>query len=102
MDLKEIKHTIHAHRAELEALGVERLSVFGSTSRGERTPQSDVDIAVMLAPAPMQGAFAYVAQIEAINDKLEQLLRTRVDVVSEPVRKPSLQAAIEQDRVRVY
>lgn len=36
--------------AELRALGVSRLAVFGSIARGEARPDSDVDILVQFSP----------------------------------------------------
>ena len=36
------------NKANLRALGLARLSLFGSTARGEASPESDVDLAVTL------------------------------------------------------
>ena len=36
------------NKANLRALGLARLSLFGSTARGEASPESDVDLAMTL------------------------------------------------------
>ena len=62
--------TLKAHEAELRALGVQRLSLFGSLARGEAGPESDVDLAVMLDPERKIGLFRYVALQEQLEDML--------------------------------
>jgi len=48
----EIIETLHQHMPDIRAFGVARLAVFGSVSRGEETPDSDVDVLVEFeAPA---------------------------------------------------
>ena len=39
---------LESNQASLRALGLARLSLFGSTARGEASPESDVDLAVTL------------------------------------------------------
>ena len=39
---------LERNKASLRALGLARLSLFGSTARGEASPESDVDLAVTL------------------------------------------------------
>lgn len=89
---------LKAHEAELRALGVERLSLFGSTARGEEGPNSDVDLAARFASEAKIGGFAFVA----IADRIEAILRTKVDLVAEPARKARMQQQIDRDRVCVF
>ena len=98
MDKDQAIRTLKAHEAELRALGVQRLSLFGSLARGEAGPESDVDLAVTLDPERKIGLFRYVA----LQEHLADMLGRKVDVVSEPATKPRLQARIEQDRVHVF
>jgi hypothetical protein len=42
--------TIRAHEAELRALGVEKLWLFGSLARGDARPDSDVDVLIDIVP----------------------------------------------------
>ena len=102
MDRNTVVQILLTHRAELEQLGVKSLSVFGSTSRGEQTPQSDVDLAIALDSEWTPKGLAAIGRLMLIEAKLCQALNARVDVVPEPARKPAVQAAIERDRLRVY
>lgn len=90
--------TLRAHREELEALGIEGLSLFGSVVRGDARPDSDVDIALTVSPERALTLF----DVGGIQDRLERLLGTKTDVVLEPVKKPALQREIDRDRVRVF
>ena len=89
---------LKAHEAELRALGVERLSLFGSTARGEEGSQSDVDLAARFASVAQVGMFQYAK----IADRLEEILTVKVDLVAEPARKARMQIAIDRDRVDVF
>lgn len=102
MDRNFVKQALLAHRAELEQLGVEHVSVFGSVSRGDGARHSDIDIAVMLDPLRTPRGFSYISRLDAIEAKLRGMLGAPVDVIAEPARKPDIQAAIERDRFRVY
>jgi uncharacterized protein len=102
MNREKVAHILLHHRAELERLGVRSLSLFGSTSRGEQTDQSDVDLAITLDPEQTPQGLAAISRLVLIETKLCQALGTHVDVVPEPARKPAVQAAIERDRFRVY
>ncbi len=62
----------------LRAYGVKKASVFGSVSRGDARPDSDVDLLVELGPGPM-GIFKYMELI----GKLEDRLGKKVDLVTE-------------------
>jgi predicted nucleotidyltransferase len=98
MDRDSAIRTLKAHEAELRALGVKRLSLFGSLARGEAGPESDVDLAVTLDPERKIGLFRYAA----LREQLADMLGREVDMVSEPVSKARLQARIDQDRVHVF
>ena len=102
MDRNTVVQILLTHRAELEQLGVTSLSVFGSTSRGEQTPQSDVDLAITFDSERTPKGLAAIGRLTLIETKLCQALGAPIDVVPEPARKPAVQAAIERDRLRVY
>jgi len=57
--------------------GIARLNVFGSITRGEAGPNSDIDVLYELAPGSRLGW-----DIEDLADELSQLLSHRVDLVS--------------------
>lgn len=97
--LAEVLAVLRAHEAELRARGVTRLSVFGSTARGEAGPDSDVDLAAVVDPAARIG----IVEIDRLEEWCASLLTKEVDLITEPQRwKPRLQAEIETDRVVAF
>ena len=89
---------LKAHEAELRALGVVALSLFGSVARDEAGPASDVDVAVRLDHARKLDLLDFAA----INLRLSDLLGAKVDLISEPARKVRFQAQIDRDRVHAF
>lgn len=73
--------------------GVRVLGVFGSVARGEDRADSDVDLLVEL-PDNM-GLFA----IARVQNELEELLGTPVDLIPEAGLKPGVRRAVECDLV---
>jgi hypothetical protein len=69
---------IQAHLAELLALGVRRLGVFGSYARGEERDDSDVDVYVEFDDAKRT-----YDNFFALHERLEKLLGRRVDLVTD-------------------
>lgn len=61
----------------LDSYGVEYAGVFGSVSRGEDRPESDVDI--LIRPGKPMGMFLYMELIGAI----EKSLGRKVDLITE-------------------
>jgi predicted nucleotidyltransferase len=98
MDRQAIVRRLSGDKAQLQALGLKRLSLFGSTARGEASASSDVDIAVTLDEAAHIDLFRFAA----ISQRLSQMLGAPVDLVAEPVRSSRMQAEIDRDRLRVY
>ena len=66
-----------AAEAEIRALGVNRLALFGSVLRGEARPDSDVDILVEFSP----GAKTFDRFLE-LSELLEDRLERRVELVT--------------------
>jgi predicted nucleotidyltransferase len=87
---------ITAAWAELEALGVEHLDVFGSEARGEATPESDVDVIVHLRRPSLRG-------LVAVRDRLTALLGRRVDVLTPAavMQRPRLRERVLREAIRV-
>lgn len=98
LDRNRIIERLRAHEAELKALGIEHLSLFGSVARGEAGSGSDVDLAVRLDHARGIDLLDFAE----INLRLGDLLGAKVDLVSEPARKPDFQAEIDRDRVHAF
>jgi predicted nucleotidyltransferase len=80
----------------LERHGVAYAAVFGSVSRGEDRPQSDVDILIRLG-RPM-GMFGYMRMI---ND-LEAILKKKVDVVTEQSLNVHVRPYVLPDLKTIY
>lgn len=74
MSIADIQNKI---QPVLKLYGVTYAGIFGSVSRGEDRPDSDIDILVRLGK-PM-GMFSYMNLIKAI----EELLGRKVDIVTE-------------------
>ncbi len=89
---------LRAHEAELRALGVERLSLFGSTARDDASERSDVDLAVSFSSDAKAGLFKYAI----ISDQLQRIMGCAIDLVCEPAAKPRVQAGIDKDRAHVF
>jgi predicted nucleotidyltransferase len=98
MDRDSAIRTLRAHEAELRALGVQRLSLFGSLARGEAGPDSDVDLAAEFDPEACVGMIKY----GLIDQRLRQLLGRNIDLLGEPARGVRMQAQIDRDRVHVF
>jgi uncharacterized protein len=98
MDRDAVVERLRAHEAELKAMGVARLSLFGSVARGEAGPDSDVDVAAEFDRNRPFGIFQFV-ELEA---RLAELLGTKVDLVGEPIAKARFLARVDRDRVHVF
>ena len=79
-----------------QTYGVKRASVFGSVSRGDDKPDSDVDLLVKLGK-PM-GMFLYMDLI----DKMEEKLGKKVDLVTEDNLSKFLKPFITRDLKIIY
>lgn len=83
---------IETHRTELLALahrrGVTGVRIFGSMSRGDGSDSSDVDLLVTLAPGTSALALGGLL-LDA-----QELLRRRVDVVTEASLHPALRERV--------
>jgi predicted nucleotidyltransferase len=98
MDRQTVLHRLNSNKDRLQALGLKRLSLFGSTARGEAGTASDVDLAVELD----EGAHIDLFRFAAISEQVSRILDMPVDLVAEPARNSRLQARIERDRLRVF
>lgn len=84
---REILDTLTPHRAQLEALGVRTLGLFGSYRRGTPHAGSDIDFLVTLRRPSFHD---YVAT----KDFLEHLFGRDVDLVLEDSLKPRIRPNI--------
>ena len=94
MSIEEVKEKISPI---LRAYGIKKASVFGSVSRGDDRPDSDVDLLVELGPGPM-GLIEYIGFIR----KLEDVLGKDVDLVTEGNINRHLEPYIRPDLKKIY
>ena len=90
--------TLRAHEQEIKAAGVVRLSLFGSTVRGEDRPDSDIDLLA---------AFDETRQISlmdvvGIENQLADLLGRPVELVEEGTLKPRVKKSVDAEAVRAF
>lgn len=80
----------------LERYGVRYAGVFGSVARGEHTPDSDVDVLVVLKqPVSLLKFFA-------LNDELETALGCKVDLVTRESLNPRVKPFALREIQTVY
>ena len=98
MDRATALTLLKAHEAELRAMGVVGLSLFGSVARDEAGPDSDVDLAAALDRSRPIGLLEFAA----IRQRVEDMLGVPVDMISEPIEKERLRRRFDLDRVVVF
>ena len=90
--------TVHTIQEYFRQKPIERAWLFGSFSRMEERPDSDIDILVDLDPTARLGLLTYAGMI----NELEHLLKRKVDMVATGSIKPFAQETINQDKVLIY
>jgi hypothetical protein len=91
---------LKSHQSELAALGVDRLSLFGSVARDTAGGSSDVDVVVDSPDGQPLGLF----RLARVADALEHILGRRVDVISRAglEHTKTLKGAIAPDLLDVF
>ena len=90
--------TLHTIQDFFRQAPVERAWLFGSFSRMEETPDSDIDILVDLDASVHLGLLQYAGMI----NQLEGLLSRKVDMITNGTIKPFARESIQRDKVLVY
>ena len=102
MNREQILSRLRAHEAELHAVGVLSVSLFGSAARGENLVDSDVDVAVRLGEQFSKPGLDFFSRLDALQTQLSEILGCQVDVVEEPVRRDRVQRRIDADRTVAF
>jgi len=93
--LEELKEIINSHKKELEdKYYVKSIAIFGSYTRNEQTPESDVDILVEFSK-PVGLLFIHLA------DYLEEILGVKVDLITPEAIKPNRRRYILEELIYV-
>lgn len=90
--------TNHIIRTYFASQPVDKAWLFGSCSRGEDTPESDIDILVCFTPGATIGLLAYARMIR----ELGELLQCKVDLVEEGTLLPFAANSVEHDKILIY
>ena len=98
MDHRSIIATLQTHEAELRALGVQRLGLFGSFARGDARTSSDIDLLSALDES-MQLSLLDIIHIE---NHLSDILGRKVDLVDEGSLDPRIRPAVQKTLVHAF
>jgi uncharacterized protein len=98
MDRAEAITTLKERADTIRAMGVTSLYVFGSTIRGEASPDSDLDLFIDYDADSKFNAFDLVG----IKQFLQQELGVDVDITTRDGLHPMLRADIERSALRVF
>ena len=96
MKLEQAIRIINRHKKDLSIRGVNSLSIFGSTVKGETTSSSDVDI--LIDYESKKGLFAFVD----LKLFLEKILDCPVDLVTKNALHPALKERILHEAKHVF
>jgi len=91
----EVLQMLRERRAEIEALGVRSLSLFGSVARDEAGPDSDIDVLVEFDGLPTYDRYCQ------LRFYLEDLLTPRIDLVTSDGLRARIRPYVERDAIRV-
>ena len=92
---RKIQQIIMKIKPVLEAGGVSRASLFGSVARGENHPDSDIDLLVDIKK-PIS-----LLEFVGLQNKLEDAVGTKVDLVEYNTIKPALKKYILGDQIQI-
>lgn len=95
---QDIIERIRVHEVELSALGVDHLSLFGSSARGDAGPDSDIDIVIDVDPSRR---FSLLDQA-GVRLFLCDILRRETGVVIRQDLQLAFLHRISQDEVSVF
>ena len=98
MTRREALRRLARNRAKLREQGVHHISIFGSTSRDQATPQSDVDLLVEFDPAAHVGLFDFVRLLDHLSDVMD----TRIDLATPDALRPEMRAEILAEAIRAF
>jgi hypothetical protein len=98
MTREQVVARLREHELELRAAGVVRLSLFGSTVRGDRHTDSDIDL---LAAFDRTRRISLL-DVAGIELQLTELLGQRVELVEEGTLTPRVQKSVEAEALRAF
>ena len=95
-ETSDLLEKLRSLKPELGArFAVSRISLFGSYSRGEAKPTSDVDLLVDFLPEARPTLFS----LGRLNDYLEAALGKRVDLIMQGSPNPRIEPYVREDLI---
>jgi uncharacterized protein len=98
LERERVLRALREHEADLRALGVARLWLFGSLARGDPGRRSDVDVLISVPPAQ---DFSLL-DLAGVRVELCELLGRDTDVVIREDVQPRFWETIRDDLVEVF
>ena len=98
MPSAEVLKLIPEIQAYLATQPVERAYLFGSCSRGEETPESDVDLLVTYTDSDSLS----LMDIGGMVSDLRKITRRNVDLVEDGYLMPFARKSAEHDKIKIY
>lgn len=98
MKRDQVIATLRAHEPELREAGIVRLSLFGSTVRGDERSHSDID----LLAAFDEGNRLSLIDVLRIENQIGDLLGHAVDLVEEGTLKPRVKENVDREALRAF
>ena len=98
MDREHVIATLRGYESELRAAGIVRLSLFGSTARGDDRPDSDIDLLAAFDDTRRIS----LLDVVGMEEQISRLLGRAVELVEEGTLKPRVQKNVEAEAVRAF
>jgi len=97
MNREQVITKLRAHEQQLKEAGILRLSLFGSTARGEAGPNSDIDLLAKFDDRRLS-----LLDVIGLQIQLTELLGCPVDLSEEGRLKPRIRKRVEAEAVRAF
>jgi predicted nucleotidyltransferase len=98
MNTSAVIEKLRSAKSALESMGVRHLSLYGSVARGAASTGSDIDVLVRFDDR----ADVSLLDVVHVEHELSDVLGLPVQVLREPVRRESLRARVEAERIDVF
>jgi predicted nucleotidyltransferase len=98
MNRDDILRTLKTAERSLKERGVLHAALFGSMSRGDHRPESDIDILIEIAQDAPVGIYEYVGIVHLIED----LFPIKVDVSNRNALKSYVRPSVERDAIYAF
>ena len=95
---KNVQEMIPKIQQYLASQPIEKAWLFGSCSRGEETPKSDVDLLVRYQDSDSMSLF----DISGIMVNLKKIIKRPVDLIEEDCLLPFASKSANQDKILIY